>query len=279
MTLLALFPNKIIQTSKGLVTATGLKGQLHFGFREKRAVPVMAIVQAGTAIGGTLIKGINALVDAKRAKLFNNALKMVAANVELTHQRLRTLENRTSMMAKAKMPVLDVLKGRITDTNQRLTSQYRMMQMAHHIYNLLFRWTQEMLTIHHFALLLFKNYLMIQVGMLQRIHHQYNRYESSLDDILIGIESLSSGYLTHCILDPNVLDRYLEAIADDMEDTAPDYEPVFMDIYQYYRNSLADDLILQLPILIKLKIQTPMSLYSIDTVQVLLDAETYTRDK
>ena len=103
VTLLAFFPNKIIQTSKGLATATGLKEQLHFGSREKRAVPVMAILQAGSAIGGTLIKGINALVDAKRAKSFNNALKMVAANVELTHQRLRTLENRTSMMVKAIM--------------------------------------------------------------------------------------------------------------------------------------------------------------------------------
>ena len=117
---------------------------------------------------------------------------MVAANVELTHQRLRTLENRTSMMVKAIMPVLDVLKGRIADTNQRLTSQYRMMQMAHHRHNLLFRRTHKMLMIHHFALLLFKNYLTIQVGTLQRIHHQYNRYKSSLDDKLIGIESLSS---------------------------------------------------------------------------------------
>ena len=79
----------------------------------------MAILQAGAAIGGTLIKGINALVDAKRAKSFNNALQMVAANVELTHQRLRTLENRTSMMVKVIMPVLDVRKGRIADTNQR----------------------------------------------------------------------------------------------------------------------------------------------------------------
>ena len=85
-TLPALLPNKIIQTSKGLVTTTGVKGQLHFGSGEKRAIPVMAILQAGAAIGGTLIKGINALVDAKRAKSFNNALKMVAANVELTHQ-------------------------------------------------------------------------------------------------------------------------------------------------------------------------------------------------
>ena len=281
-TLPALLPNKIIQTSKGLATATGMKGQLLFGSREKRAVPVMVILQAGAAIGGTLIKGINALVDVKRAKSFNNALKMFAANIELTHQRLRTLGNRTSMMAKAIMPVLDVLKSRIADTNWRLTSQYRMMQMAHHRYNLLFRW---MLMIHHFALLLFKNYLTIQVGTLQRIYHQYNRYESSLDDTLIGIESLSSGYLTHCILDPKILARYLEAIADDMEDMEPDYEPVFTDVYQYYGNSLAsftntiDDFMLPLPILIKLKVQVPMSLYSMEIVPVPLDAETYAGPK
>ena len=54
-----------------------MKGQLHFGSREKRAIPVMAILQSGAAIGGTLIKGINLLVDVKRAKSLNNALKMV----------------------------------------------------------------------------------------------------------------------------------------------------------------------------------------------------------
>ena len=140
------------------------------------------------------------------------------------------------------------IKGRIADMNQKLTSQYRMMQMAHHRYNLLFRWMHEMLMIHQFALLLFKIYLTIQVGMLQRIHHKHYRY-----DTLIGIESLSSGYLTHRMLDHKILARYLEAITDDMEDTAPDYEPVFTGVYQYYGNSLAsftntiDDLILQLP--------------------------------
>ena len=116
-----------------------------------------------------------------------------------------------------------------------------------------------------------KNYLTIQVGTLQRIHHQYNRYESALDDTLIGIESLSSGYLTHCILDPKTLSRYLEAIEDNMKDKESDYKPVFTDVYQYYGNSLASftntihDLILQLPILIKLKVQVPMSLYNVDT--------------
>ena len=99
---------------------------------------------------------------------------------------------------------------------------------------------------------------------------------------MIGIESLSSGYLTHRTLDPKTLSRYLEAIADDMEDTPPDYKPVFTDVYQYYGNLLAsftnmiDDLLLQLPILIKLKVQVPMSLSSVKMIPVPLDAETYT---
>ena len=119
--------------------------------------------------------------------------------------------------------------------------------------------------IHHFALLLFKNCLTIQVGTLQRIHRQYIRYESVLDDTLLGIENLNSGYLTHRILDPQVLAKYLEIIEDDLEDTAPEYEPVFTSIYQYHGNSLAsftntiDDLLLQLPILIKLKVQVPLT--------------------
>ena len=87
----------------------------------------------------------------------HNALKMVAANVELMYQRLMTLENRTSMMAKAIMPALEDHKSRIANMNQKLTLQYRMMQMAQYRYDLLFRWTHEMLTIHHFALLLFNN--------------------------------------------------------------------------------------------------------------------------
>ena len=106
-----------------------------------------------------------------------------------------------------------------------------------------------------------------------------------LDDTLIGIENLNSGYLTHCILDPQVLTRYLEIIEDNLEDTAPEYEPVFTSVHQYYGNSLAsftntiDDLLLQLPILIKLKVQAPMSLFSIETAPVPLDAETYMGDK
>ena len=136
-----------------------------------------------------------------------------------------------------------------------------MVTRAHDRYNRLFRQTHKTFQIHHLALLMFKDYITILVGTLQRIHRQYIRYKSALDNTLIGIENLNSGYLMHCILDPKILGKYLEAVKDDLEETAPKFEPVFRSVYQYYGNSLIsftntiDDLLLQLPILIKLKVQ------------------------
>ena len=285
VTLPALLPNKIAQDSRGPATSSEKTGHEEQGSRTKRAIPLLAIAQGKAVIGGMLIKGINVLVDTKRANSFNNTIKMLNANVEIKHNRLVTLENRTSMMVKAIMPVLKDLKLQINKTNERLASQYRMMSGAHNRYNLLFRQTHETQMIHHFTLLLFKNYLTIQVGSLQRIHQQYIRYESVLDDRLIGIENLNLGHLTHHILDPQVLSKYLETIEDDLEDTAPEYEPVFTSVYQYYGNSLAsftntiDDLLLQLPILITLKVQIPMSLFSIETVSVPLGCRNIFRRK
>ena len=163
------------------------------------------------------------------------------------------------MMVKAIIPVLKDFKEKINSTNERLTRQYRMIR-AHDRYNTLFRQTHKTFQIHHLVLLTFKDYITILVGTLQRIHRQYIRYESALDDTLIGIENLNSGYLTHCILYPQILGKYLEAVEDDLEETAPEFEPVFTSVYQYYGNSLIsftntiDDLLLQLPILIKLNV-------------------------
>ena len=183
------------------------------------------------------------------------------------------------------IPVLKDFKQQINNTNDRLNRQYWMMTRAHGRYNRLFRQTHKTFQIHHLALLMVKDYITILVGTLQRIHRQYIRYESALDDTLIGIEHLNSGYLTHRILDPKILAKYLEVIEDDLEETAPEFEPVFTNVYQYYGNSLTsftniiDDLLLQLSILIKLKVQVLMLLFSIKMAPVPLDAETYLGEK
>ena len=119
-TLLALLPNKLDMSMQGLATS----GE---NIRSKRAIPALAIIQGVAAIGGMMIKGIKALVDAKRASSFNNAIKLVNENVQITHDRLITLENRTAIMEKATIPVLKDFKAQINNTNDRLIAQYRMM--------------------------------------------------------------------------------------------------------------------------------------------------------
>ena len=143
VTLPALLPNKIVRDSRGPATSSDRSRQEKPSSRDERAIPLLAIAQGMAAIGGMLVKGIKTLVDAKRVNSFNNAIKMLNANVETTHNRLVTLENRTSMMAKAIIPVLKDLKLQINKTNDQLASQYRMMSSAHNRHNLLFRQTHK----------------------------------------------------------------------------------------------------------------------------------------
>ena len=141
-TLPALLPNKLNIMRQGLVTS----GE---NIRKKRAIPALVIIQGVAAIGRMMIKGINALVDAKRASSFNDAIKLVNENVKITHNRLITLENRTAMMAKAIIPILKDFKEQINNMNDRLIAQYRMMTRAHDRYNRLFRQTHKTFQIHH----------------------------------------------------------------------------------------------------------------------------------
>ena len=105
-TLPALLPNKFNTTMQGLVTSSE-------NIWSKGAIPTLAIIQGIAALGGMMIKGVNTLVDAKRASSFNNAIKLVNENVQVTHDRLITLENRTEMMAKAIIPALKDFKERL----------------------------------------------------------------------------------------------------------------------------------------------------------------------
>ena len=80
-------------------------------------------------------------------------------------------------MAKAIVPVLKDFKEKINSMNERLTRQYRMMIRAHDRYNTLFRQTHKTFQIHHLALFMLKDYIMILVGTLQRIHDRNRKSE------------------------------------------------------------------------------------------------------
>ena len=53
------------------------------------------------------------MLQTQRASSFNNAIKLVNENIQITHDRLITLENRTAMMAKAIIPILKNLNNKL----------------------------------------------------------------------------------------------------------------------------------------------------------------------
>ena len=79
-TLLTLLLNKFNTTTQGPATSSE-------NIWSKRAIPALAIIQGIAAIGGMMTKGVNALVDAKRASSFKNAIKLVNENVQITHDK------------------------------------------------------------------------------------------------------------------------------------------------------------------------------------------------
>ena len=108
----------------------------------------------------------------------------------------------------------------------------------------------------------------------------YRQYAVTLDTFLRALDTLAEGVLSTPIINPITLETYIATIQGKLiADT--NYEPVFKDIYEFYAHKLVmfmifeGMLLLQLPVLIKFKVQAPMSLYSIDTVPVPVDAEIY----
>jgi hypothetical protein len=144
-----------------------------------------------------------------------------------------------------------------------------------------FRNTQDTLNNHHLAIKMLDMSFTMYTKTGRKYIDFYSHYERSFEDFLSSLDVLANGRLTHRILDPPTLARYLRTIENDLARWAPYFELVFQNLFEYYAEPLisftnsADQLLVQIPILLKHKTQLPMSLYSVETVPVPLDALTH----
>ena len=102
----------------------------------------------------------------------------------------------------------------------------------------------------------------------------------TLDHFLIGLDALGTGRLTFQVLDPDELDRFLSAIRRQLREERSPFELAFNHTYQFYAEPMVmftnthDQLLVNIPILLRLATQKPLNLYSIDTVPMPFDMET-----
>ena len=116
--------------------------------------------------------------------------------------------------------------------------------------------------------------------VLQKYLQYYINYQVTLDHFLTGLDSLGTRRLTFKVLDPTELTRFLGAIARQLHTERSFFALAFNHTYQYNAEPMVtfsnthDQLLVNIPVLLRLTDQKDLILYSIDTIPMPFDTET-----
>ena len=143
-----------------------------------------------------------------------------------------------------------------------------------------FRFTWEALVSNRLAIHLLSSGSAMYDMVLRQYLHYYQNYDVTLDHFLTGLDALGTGRLTFQVLDPDELNRFLSTIRRQLREERSPFELAFNHTYQFYAEPMVmftnthDQLLVNVPILLRLTTQKPLNLYSIDTVPMPFDTET-----
>ena len=143
-----------------------------------------------------------------------------------------------------------------------------------------FRFTWEALVSNRLAIHLLSSGSAMYDMVLRQYLHYYQNYDVTLDHFLTGLDALGTGRLTFQVLDPDELDHFLSTIRRQLCEERSPFELAFNHTYQFYAELMVmftnthDQLLVNVPILLRLTTQKPLNLYSIDTVPMPFDTDT-----
>ena len=116
--------------------------------------------------------------------------------------------------------------------------------------------------------------------VLRQYLHYYQNYDITLDHFLTGLDALGTGRHMFQVLDPDELDRFFSAIRRQLREERSPFELAFNHTNQFYAEPMVmftnthDQLLVNVPILLRLATQKSLNLFLIDTVPMPFDTET-----
>ena len=248
--------------------------------RQKRAIPLGLIFSGVSAIGGLIMKGVNTWSNYKKSKAMTKVVEKLYEAQEIDHRRLTRLEGQTSLLArttKTAFQHIDYhllhLHSKLNYTVQHMTDFFKRTE-SH------FRFTWEALVSNRLAIHLLSSGSAMYDMVLQQYLHYYQNYDVTLDHFLTGLDALGTGQLTFEVLDPDKLDRFLSTIRRTLQEERSPFELAFNHTHQFYAEPMVvftnthDQLLVNVPVLLKLTTQKPLNLYSIDMVPMPFDTDT-----
>ena len=243
--------------------------------RQKRAIPLGLIFSSVSAIGGLIMKGVYTWRNYKKSKAMTKAVEKLYEAQEIDHRRLTRLEGQTSLLAKIMKTAFQHIDYRLLHLDTKLNYTVQHMTEFFKRTQTHFRFTWEALVSNRLAIHLLSSGSTMYDMVLQQYLHYYQNY----DHFLTGLDTLGTRRLTFQALDPDELDHFLSAIRRQLREERSPFELAFNHTYQFYAEPMVmftnmhDQLLVSVPILLRLTTQNPLNLNSIDTVPMPFDTE------
>ena len=248
--------------------------------RQKRAIPLGLIFSSVSAIGGLIMKGVNTWSNYKKSKAMTKAVEKLYEAQEIDHKHLTRLEGQTSLLAKTTKTAFQHIDYRLLHLDTKLNSMVQHMTEFFKRTETHFQFTWEALVSNRLAIHLLSSGSAMYDMVLRQYLHYYQNYDVTLDHFLTGLDALGTGRLMFQVLDPDELDHFLSTIRRQLREERPPFELAFNHTYQFYAELMVmftnthDQLLVNVPILLRLATQKLLNLYSIDTVPMPFDTET-----
>ena len=241
----------------------------------------MELIFSGvSAIGGLIMKGVNTWSNYKKSKAMTKAVEKLYEAQEIDHRQLTRLKGQTSLLAKTMKTAFQHIDYRLLHLDTKLNYTVHHMTEFFKRTETHFRFTWEALVSNRLAIhLLSSGSAMYDMVLRQYLHYDQN-YDVTLDHFLTGLDALGTGQLTFQVLDPDKLDRFLSVIRRQLREERSPFELAFNHTYQFYAEPMViftnmhDQLLVNVPILLRFATQKPLNLYLIDTVPMPFDTET-----
>ena len=247
---------------------------------QKRAIPLGLIFSGVSAIGGLIMKGVNTWSNYKKSKAMTKAVEKLYEAQEIDYRRLTRLKGQTSLLAKTTKTAFQHIDYKLLHLDSKLNNTVQHMTDFFKRTESHFQFTWEALVSNRLAIHLLSSGSAMYDMVLRQYLHYYQNYDVTLDHFLTGLDALGTGRLTFQGLDPDELDRFLSAIRRTLREERSPFELAFNHTYQFYAELMVmftetlDQLLVNVPILLKLATQKPLNLYSIDMVPMPFDTET-----
>ena len=214
--------------------------------------------------------GVNAFINHKKHSAFQKGMKQLLTKQKVNEGKITALGIHMVSIAQTTLKDIDRLQKDIVDNNKRLRRLTQcVMQMQVIVDKFIWKVSDNVNAIRFLAFILGR----ISANM-ERNLSKYQQLLADLNHLMDGLDTLSSGLLSHTIIPPGKLAELLEHVNMELIEHFKEYELAMTEIHQYFDLPLVSCsytdgmLILQIPVYIKHYQQQTLELFSLQTVPV-----------